>query len=845
MQQLLRLALAAAALGGAAQAAAPIALNVSSLAQSFEGIGALSGGGGVTRLLIDYDEAIQSDIYDILFKPKAGASLQMIKIEIGGDTQSTEGTEASHMHTRGDLNCSRGYEWAVLREAKKRNPDIRTFGLSWGVPGWIGDGGNVGGGGNYYSQDNIDYHLNFLFCANEQWGVPIDFMGIWNERGPSAEWTKDLRAALNAGGYENTRIVYADNGWDTSGSNDPELLAAIDVLGAHYPGQPPAEAYALNKTLWASEMWNLGVVNDWNGAAALAHDLSQQARWGLSSSIVWCLIFSWYAPLPFSNPTGTNAGGGHALLTAAEPWSGNYIVTPTVHVIAHHTQFAEPGWTYLADAGMGTLPGGGSYVTRVNTHVPSAVLEFSITIDVMGVGNAQTASFALAGLSPGSALPTALHVWTTTQAAPFTQQADVAVAADGSFSVQLPADAMVSVTTTTGQSAPRPSAPVPPSAPFPFPYADDFEGYALQGYAKYFCDEGGLFIVDALPPSMLVGVDASVAGGSAYHNIVDVVPIVWETNPKPYTLLGNFNGQNAAQLAWTDYTVSVSAALDPSSSPVPSGPALRATQDACGTPAAAWTLRSGSLATAAQLESVANPGLCLAVGGTDPNYSAPEVVATSCASAKSWWFVRAATSQVVNNVTGSCLDELASSKLPNADLINYQCKAPNDPSGNSNQMWSVQPAANGAVSLVSNNSGLCVTAAGPVSPASTAPFLMVSARINSYERNGAPATGYTLTIFQSDPASAPGTWRLDFAGRSPPLANGTTATPIVPGAFHALSVSCAGNVISASLDGALLASVTDTAKSSAYGMTAFGSSWTKSWFDNFRIANNTAAATAA
>ena len=53
----------------------------------------------------------------------------------GGDTQSTEGTEQSHEHYKGDLNCSRGYEWWVINEAKKRNPAIKTFGLSWGVPG--------------------------------------------------------------------------------------------------------------------------------------------------------------------------------------------------------------------------------------------------------------------------------------------------------------------------------------------------------------------------------------------------------------------------------------------------------------------------------------------------------------------------------------------------------------------------------------------------------------------------------------------------------------------------------------------------------------------------------------
>ena len=59
----------------------PRSADVSQLAQAFEGIGALSGGGGVTRLLIDYSEALQQDIYDILFTPKAGASLQISTLQ--------------------------------------------------------------------------------------------------------------------------------------------------------------------------------------------------------------------------------------------------------------------------------------------------------------------------------------------------------------------------------------------------------------------------------------------------------------------------------------------------------------------------------------------------------------------------------------------------------------------------------------------------------------------------------------------------------------------------------------------------------------------------------------------
>ena len=66
--------------------AATVSLNFSSLGAEYGGIGALSGGGGVTRLLIDYPPELQEDIYDILFKPNSGAALQIIKVEIGERT---------------------------------------------------------------------------------------------------------------------------------------------------------------------------------------------------------------------------------------------------------------------------------------------------------------------------------------------------------------------------------------------------------------------------------------------------------------------------------------------------------------------------------------------------------------------------------------------------------------------------------------------------------------------------------------------------------------------------------------------------------------------------------------
>src|SRR5690349_3191495 len=92
-----------------ARAATAITINGTSAGRTFDGVGAISGGGGNSRLLVDYPEPQRSDILDYLFKPGYGAALQMMKVEIGGDTNSTSGAEPSHEHTRGAVNCDRGY----------------------------------------------------------------------------------------------------------------------------------------------------------------------------------------------------------------------------------------------------------------------------------------------------------------------------------------------------------------------------------------------------------------------------------------------------------------------------------------------------------------------------------------------------------------------------------------------------------------------------------------------------------------------------------------------------------------------------------------------------------------
>lgn len=91
---------------------------VQGVGRTFDGIGGLSGGGATSKLLPAYDPAIQSDILDYLFKPNFGAALQILKVEIGSDAQSTDGSESCSMHNPWEENYLVGYEGWLMAEAR-------------------------------------------------------------------------------------------------------------------------------------------------------------------------------------------------------------------------------------------------------------------------------------------------------------------------------------------------------------------------------------------------------------------------------------------------------------------------------------------------------------------------------------------------------------------------------------------------------------------------------------------------------------------------------------------------------------------------------------------------------
>jgi len=347
----------------------PIVLNGSSHTLRYDGHGAVSAG-ATSRLLHDYAEPHRSRILDILFQPGVGASLHQLKVEIGGDSQSSFGPEPSHMHRRDDLSCERGYEFWLIREARKRNPKIVIYGLSWVVPHWLGF--HEGAQRGFYGQDNIDYHIAWLNCVRKMDVGNVDFLGHRNEREwGMPEWTVQLRSSLDANGFNSTRFIIPDGDYDASilehAKKDVAFAAALQGggIGLHYPcGLELREIQEAGLKYVSSEDWY--TQGFWGGAGCLGRLLNQNfVRMNVTATLAKYMLWSAYR-----NPQAPHES--NSLLFAAEPWSGHHVVQPPVWAMAHTTHFTEVGWNILSTSNgqqlgsSGRLVEGGSYVTYVS-----------------------------------------------------------------------------------------------------------------------------------------------------------------------------------------------------------------------------------------------------------------------------------------------------------------------------------------------------------------------------------------------------------------------------------------------------------------------------------------------
>ena len=440
-----------------------VELNGNAGGKSFDGIGVVNGGGATSVLLKDYPEPQRSQILDLLYKPKFGASMSTLLVEIPGDGNSTQGSMPSHMHTRNDLDYSRGYTWWILQEAKKRNPDITLDATAWSAPGWVGNG-------KFWSQDAADYYVKWLQGLRTVYGMELDAIGCRNEKGVSYDFAKKLRTTLNANGFEKVK-VHAFDEWVPSKLNfvkdmlkDEQLLNAIDIVSGHvfYANDPASKelqeiATKLNKPIWNTEdhVYKKGFDCLISIVECFNHNYIQS---GVTKIVNWYDIAGVYPVEPYAEDPAT--------VLAWQPWSGHYQVREVLWGYAHYGQFSKVGWTYLQNS-CKMLNGGGSMVT-----LKSPGKDYSIIIETKEAKTAQQIRFKIdKSLSSKS-----LCVWRSNEQEQFVQQTTVKLSR-GMFTMTLEPNSVYSLSTTTGQQKGS-FANIPEPKPFPFPYFETFDSYA-------------------------------------------------------------------------------------------------------------------------------------------------------------------------------------------------------------------------------------------------------------------------------------------------------------------------------------------------------------------------------
>jgi hypothetical protein len=530
------LGIGSSATQAAAASATTITVDGTSGGLTFAGEGAISGGGGNSRLLADYPPAQQSAILDYLFKPGYGAQVQILKLELGGSGNSTSGAEPSFEETRGSINCAVGYEFWLGQQAVQRNPNIKLYGLTWSAPAWVGS--------SFYNANGIQYILDWLGCAKQR-NLPITYMGGWNEHGYDATWFPQLRTALNNNGYGNVQIVAADandSGWSTADAmaGNPAFKASAVALGNHYPCSgysgsssytacsSTATAQGLGLPLWASENGSLDY-ND-GGAPMARTDNLVYLQGKMVANINWPIVAALYPDVSFV---------GQGLIKADEPWSGHYSLGLSTWAMAHTTQFAQPGWHYL-DSGSGYL-GGSTYTQGSFVSLKSPTTnDWSTIVETTRASAAQTATFAIrGGLSTATVRVWSTNLGSTDPTTWFTRNADVTPDGSGQFTVTLQPNQLYSFTTTSGQG--KGSASSPASAGFTLPYSDDFSTTATSSQPRYLGTMEGAFDVQPC-----VG-----RTGQCAQQETPARPLEWgsfSANTFPYTAGGAGT--------WADYQVS-------------------------------------------------------------------------------------------------------------------------------------------------------------------------------------------------------------------------------------------------------------------------------------------------
>ena len=414
------------------------------------------------------------------------------------------------------------------------------------------------------------YIATWVLGARQAHHLTVDWVGMWNEHWEADSimfaYAKELRRQLDAAGLQATKIIGPDAFTAAAErlcaemQTDPVLRQAIGAIGVH--GGIPGAGSACQQL---ADVDGLPLFSSEDGstygdtAGALLRVQQSNAEYlgsGSQGGNFWNPFGAFYPGIPF---------WGHSLLACHHPWSGHYTVRSTIWAGAHMCQHTQVGMAFVESSATGNLASGCG--TMVTTVTPEGT-DFTIVAardglkTVQAPGNptcpTEAATFQLVGKLATAV--TSVAVWLTqidTDGTPLTeferQVPDLPVRG-GSFTVVLPPNSLVTITSLTklGHKGAHPEPPA--AASFPIPYAEDFNSYPHEGtnVARYFSDMSGGFEVIDDP--------TSASTGGVLRQATPSTPIGWyglTADTLPYTQIGSFD--------WANYTAAASVHLPPAS----------------------------------------------------------------------------------------------------------------------------------------------------------------------------------------------------------------------------------------------------------------------------------------
>ena len=841
------------------------------------GYGAISGGGGDSRFLAEYPDPQRSDILDLLFKPNYGMGLRWLKIEIGGDTQSTMGTEPSHMRSRNDTatnNCmERGYEGWLAAEAVKRNPEIILQGLPWGVPYWVGTNSSGQQQGYYHGDDLSDYLVAWLSCMKRAVGRDIDFLGTWNERSQQQDWgwVTRFKKRLDSEGLSTGIILGEDhfgNDFMANLANHSEVRASIAAVGYHYGGRAQ-HRYHEQLDAWDLPYWTTEQSGSFD-SVYLSQETPGFMHWNLASCNYLSMGY---------------ADSGNMLCD--QPWSGHYNFTRNggFWKKSHFARFApaRDGWRVhrttnaldnstcatcqlSADTNVVTFFNGSDF-TCMFSRYPST----NVTIRLHG---------------PLATQVKQVSVWTTDDGVTkgsvgdsfergLYRFASLPVLPDGT--IHLDASIFKNTTgsrhTLTSLKGIRSSKevgslvhPVPVWQPFASPYHDGFDGVGrTQGsLPKHFSDQGGVFEMVARGGGR-TGVLSQQVHPAPEQN-------QWCDNPDPITVVGNeqWRAMSACVDAWSpdeggNYDLNAVSNKQKNLAPTPPEYHLWLNECSQSSKTQMWSYN----AVDKQVHDATDKTMCWNIVGGEA-HARGVVQRYKCKSGQASYFVFNGSHIATEGIEGAGLCISSSNASIGAGISLEPCSVLSRSSSLAQlqswqQSWRYTPSG-GPIVLLPNeahtytrdtlqDTPLCIDSRSPVSPgptpapgpspdpkASSHVYKKVCVRVSATKGSHGSVTGYCLSLFDNK------TWTIggldgSTGGLPRPVKMGKYAGAHATG-WHRMCLNVtSGTMVVGSIDGRVIGGPVDLGpdfpngdgKDFAQGMAAIGSGWHAAFFDDLDL----------